>query len=248
MSRQMLRAYRPLELVQAATSSSSQSASSRLALRPLASGTLAAAASAPLSTRTLSTALFSPRSPLPSAVKRSASQRQAFGSFWPSLAPRRGYSSHQRQHQDDRSGPRPEEDSSAFDEPAPDKLPLTQRIKALTKKYGWWAVGVYSVLSLFDFGIAYGLVSYLGMARVQRLERSVKAWVKETTGWSWAEEKAVQDLKDVAKESEKEIRKQGYDSAFWAQVAIVSLFPPLPGPPPPHWTSWRLRADSHLLL
>lgn len=183
-------------------------------------------------TRTLSAGLFSPTSPLATPFGRLPA-REVLGSSWfsSSFSLRRGYSlqQHHRQRPDNRSSssrPEQEDPTSSSAEPAPDKLPLTQRIKALTKKYGWWAVGVYTVLSLFDFGIAFGLVSYLGMARVQRLERTVKHWVKERTGWSWAEEEAVQELQEVAKQGEKEIRKKGYDSSFWAQVAIVRVIPP----------------------
>lgn len=49
---------------------------------------------------------------------------------------------------------------------APEKLSLSQRIKKLSKEYGWTAVGVYFGLSLLDFPFCFLLVRTLGTDRI----------------------------------------------------------------------------------
>jgi len=235
-----------LPLSSPAGGSSSASSSSFVSLRPLTRRTLA------------STALFPHRPPSPALLSRQLGPLLTFpssrssSSAFSSSPLGRGYSQQPRQQPHDRSDPRPPHDADADADGHPHqhqhqhqqptaKVPLTQRVKALSKKYGWWAIGVYGALSVVDFALAFGLVSYLGMARVQRLEQAVKRWVAERTGWTWggeldspaagAEATVSGELKEVAREGEKELKKKGYDSAFWAQVAIVSLHPPPLSPP-----------------
>ncbi|KFY52442.1 hypothetical protein V496_08447 [Pseudogymnoascus sp. VKM F-4515 (FW-2607)] len=55
------------------------------------------------------------------------------------------------------------------------KAPLTlgQRMKKLSREYGWSALGVYLALSALDFPLCYLLVHWLGTDRVGRWEHAV---------------------------------------------------------------------------
>ncbi|KAJ7132887.1 hypothetical protein C8R43DRAFT_1073488 [Mycena crocata] len=49
-----------------------------------------------------------------------------------------------------------------------------ERLKHLFKSYGWYALGVYVVLSALDFGVAFGLINIIGAEYVERLSTSAK--------------------------------------------------------------------------
>ncbi|KAJ7713946.1 hypothetical protein DFH07DRAFT_383033 [Mycena maculata] len=54
-----------------------------------------------------------------------------------------------------------------------------QRLKYLFKSYGWYALGVYIVLSVLDFGVAFGLINIIGAEYVERLSTSAKEFAAE---------------------------------------------------------------------
>jgi len=54
---------------------------------------------------------------------------------------------------------------------------LSQRLKSLIKSYGWYALGVYFVLSVLDFGVAFVGVNLLGAEYVSHVTASVKSTV-----------------------------------------------------------------------
>ncbi|KAF9264242.1 hypothetical protein L218DRAFT_258193 [Marasmius fiardii PR-910] len=56
----------------------------------------------------------------------------------------------------------------------PSKQPLSQRLKHLIKSYGWYALGVYLVLSALDFGVAFASINLLGAQHVSEIASSVK--------------------------------------------------------------------------
>ncbi|KAJ6557182.1 hypothetical protein B0H10DRAFT_1846836 [Mycena sp. CBHHK59/15] len=64
--------------------------------------------------------------------------------------------------------------------PPPDSTSLPpdatryQRLKHLFKSYGWYALGVYIVLSVLDFGVAFGLINIIGAEYVSRVSASAK--------------------------------------------------------------------------
>ncbi|KAJ7287706.1 hypothetical protein C8J57DRAFT_1049191 [Mycena rebaudengoi] len=49
-----------------------------------------------------------------------------------------------------------------------------QRLKHLFKSYGWYALGVYLILSVLDFGVAFGMINIIGAEYVERLSASAK--------------------------------------------------------------------------
>jgi hypothetical protein len=60
--------------------------------------------------------------------------------------------------------------------PLPPNATLSQRLSHLIKSYGWYALGVYVVLSALDFTVAFAGINLLGAEQVA----SFAAYVKET--------------------------------------------------------------------
>ncbi|KAF8629171.1 hypothetical protein AX17_005756 [Amanita inopinata Kibby_2008] len=61
--------------------------------------------------------------------------------------------------------------------PLPPDASLSQRLKHLVKSYGWYALGVYLILSMLDFTVAFAGINLLGAEYVARIAASVKAAV-----------------------------------------------------------------------
>ncbi|KAH9942307.1 uncharacterized protein BXZ73DRAFT_40985, partial [Epithele typhae] len=53
---------------------------------------------------------------------------------------------------------------------------LSQRLKHLIKSYGWYALGVYIILSAVDFTVAFAAVNVLGAEHVSRVAADVKGY------------------------------------------------------------------------
>jgi len=60
----------------------------------------------------------------------------------------------------------------------PENASLSQRLKHLIKSYGWYALGVYTILTIFDFGVAFAGVHLLGAEYVSRVAASLKDYVE----------------------------------------------------------------------
>jgi N-terminal acetyltransferase 2 len=60
--------------------------------------------------------------------------------------------------------------------PEPDTT-LSQRLRKLIKLYGWYALGVYIVLSALDFGVAFAGINLLGAEQVSYLASLAKELV-----------------------------------------------------------------------
>ncbi|KAL0942536.1 peptide alpha-N-acetyltransferase [Colletotrichum truncatum] len=60
-----------------------------------------------------------------------------------------------------------------------ESLSLSQRLKKLSKEYGWSAVGVYFTLSILDFPFCFLLVRVVGTDRIGQLEHWVTSHVKK---------------------------------------------------------------------
>jgi hypothetical protein len=63
--------------------------------------------------------------------------------------------------------------------PPPQKAGLSQRLKHLIKAYGWYALGVYIILSTLDFGIAFVGINLLGAEYVSRIAAQAKGFVSD---------------------------------------------------------------------
>lgn len=62
----------------------------------------------------------------------------------------------------------------------PPNASLSQRLKHLIKSYGWYALGVYIVLSALDFGVAFVGVNLLGAEYVSQVAAGIKGIVADT--------------------------------------------------------------------
>ena len=63
------------------------------------------------------------------------------------------------------------------------KLPITQRLRILFKKYRWPALTIYLALSVIDFGIAFLAVRAFGTEKIASYEKIILQKVEDTTGW-----------------------------------------------------------------
>ena len=63
------------------------------------------------------------------------------------------------------------------------RLPITQRLKILFKKYRWPALAIYVGLSVLDFGLAFLAVRAFGTERIGRYEKIILKKVEDTVGW-----------------------------------------------------------------
>ncbi|KAI0371135.1 hypothetical protein BV20DRAFT_1043467 [Pilatotrama ljubarskyi] len=68
----------------------------------------------------------------------------------------------------------PEEPEPSYS--LPPNASLTQRLKHLIKSYGWYALGVYVILSTVDFTIAFAAVNVLGAEHVSKVAAEVKEY------------------------------------------------------------------------
>ena len=59
--------------------------------------------------------------------------------------------------------------------PGPDAS-LSARLKHLIKSYGWYALGVYAVLSVLDFSVAFAAINVVGAEHVARVATDVKEY------------------------------------------------------------------------
>ncbi|KAG6820887.1 hypothetical protein H0H93_010231 [Arthromyces matolae] len=66
------------------------------------------------------------------------------------------------------------DEASSTQHSLPSDATISQRLKHLIKSYGWYALGVYLVLSAIDFGVAFAGVNLLGAEYVSHVAFNVK--------------------------------------------------------------------------
>jgi N-terminal acetyltransferase 2 len=67
--------------------------------------------------------------------------------------------------------------NSPSQEPLPPNATLSQRLKHLVRAYGWYAIGVYAVVSIADFAVSFAAVNFLGAEYVSSVATAAKTWV-----------------------------------------------------------------------
>ncbi|EPE02206.1 peptide alpha-n-acetyltransferase [Ophiostoma piceae UAMH 11346] len=91
-------------------------------------------------------------------------------------------------------------------ESANEYLSLSQRLKKLSREYGWAAVGIYLGLSALDFPFCFLLVRWLGTDRIAAAEHfvvsHVKAVIPDSVKEYWTSYR--KELKDVQRDSGNE--------------------------------------------
>jgi len=95
-------------------------------------------------------------------------------------------------------------------------LSISQRLKQLSKEYGWAALGVYLGLSLLDFPVCFLAVRLLGTERIGHYEEAVKSafWSVVRVALPEAGKKSPEEI--AANEAEKAAKataREGYMDA-----------------------------------
>jgi len=110
--------------------------------------------------------------------------------------------------------------------PEPEPTSAYARFKVLAKKYGWYAFGMYWILSTIDFTLSYAVVHSVGAERIEPLLASS---LRQFRLWRHGEEETKQleqeDIKrraEVKKETEGKGGKGYWGSRMmWAEIAIA---------------------------
>ena len=66
-----------------------------------------------------------------------------------------------------------------------EKASLSERLKKLSREYGWAALGVYLALSALDFPFCFAAVRLLGVERIGHYEHVVVGYVKDKFKAIW---------------------------------------------------------------
>ncbi|WWC64971.1 uncharacterized protein I303_107585 [Kwoniella dejecticola CBS 10117] len=108
------------------------------------------------------------------------------------------------------------------------KLSVTQRLKILFKKYGWYALGIYTFLSTIDCSLTFLAVHALGAERIKPLFDGVIHFYRvRRYGDEEAENLRIEDENQRIKELEeansnaKEEKAQWFSKTFWAELALA---------------------------
>ncbi|GFZ51255.1 hypothetical protein JCM24511_09013 [Saitozyma sp. JCM 24511] len=137
-----------------------------------------------------------------------------------------------------RSGSNSSHSSQSPPEPEPEAKSAYARFKALSKKYGWWALGMYTALSSVDFSLTFLTVHAVGAERIEpafyaALHRYHVIRYGEEEAVRIEEESRVEKAEQQAREeeemrglTEEERRRKknggGWGSrTFWAEVALA---------------------------
>jgi hypothetical protein len=87
-----------------------------------------------------------------------------------------------------------------------ENLSLGQRMKKLSREYGWSAVGVYFALSAADFPFCYLLVRWVGVETIGHWEHEIVTWFKNLVSWP-VSETAGAEVKDGAVHAVEKVEK-----------------------------------------
>ncbi|KAF1811128.1 hypothetical protein P152DRAFT_374950, partial [Eremomyces bilateralis CBS 781.70] len=118
----------------------------------------------------------------------------------------------------------------------PQPQTISQKLKALSREYGYSAVGVYLALSALDFPFCYLAVRWLGTDRIGRWEHKILGgfwWMVGMVAPGMAERRAERvtvgadgvggdgDGMEGGMDMEKEIGGRKTEGAIWTQLALA---------------------------
>lgn len=70
---------------------------------------------------------------------------------------------------------------AAFNDEDPDQPPpkatIRERLRFLTRRYGWWALGVYLAASTLDFSLTFLAIHLMGADHIRELENKVRSYL-----------------------------------------------------------------------
>lgn len=85
-------------------------------------------------------------------------------------------------------------------------LTLSQRLKKLSREYGWSAVGVYLLLSVLDFPFCFLAVRLVGVDKIGHWEHVILSYIRAMVKWPVSgNEQEAWPLKEAEKDEEKRV-------------------------------------------
>lgn len=121
--------------------------------------------STPLSIAHYATSAFANAKPLNHSDSTSTSAAQAV-----SQPQSKGQQNNKNENKSEDEGEQPDPD-----EP-PKKASIRERLRFLTRRYGWWALGVYLLASSVDFSLVFLAIHLLGADHIRELENGVRKY------------------------------------------------------------------------
>ncbi|XHG00505.1 hypothetical protein AWENTII_003951 [Aspergillus wentii] len=115
--------------------------------------------------------------------------------------------------------------SSKPDGPEPSSL--SQRLKKLSREYGWSALGVYLLLSALDFPFCFAAVRLLGVERIGHYEHMLVESAKEAVEAVWSRKQDEQsesqntDVKDRDVTAQENKKANSEEASLWTQVVLA---------------------------
>ncbi len=79
----------------------------------------------------------------------------------------------------------------------PPKATLKERLRFLSRRYGWWALGVYLLMSLVDFSLVLVAIHFLGAEHIRSIEGKVRDMFGMGKRSKKEEEHTGQGLKEI---------------------------------------------------
>ncbi|KAJ5179665.1 hypothetical protein N7492_002875 [Penicillium capsulatum] len=101
---------------------------------------------------------------------------------------------------------------------------LSQRLRKLSREYGWATLGVYLALSALDFPFCFAAVRLLGVERIGHLEHVVIESVKDTfkSVWPQRASKPASENEEVGQGSLVRAEERNQEEAsIWTQLALA---------------------------
>ncbi|PWN36778.1 uncharacterized protein FA14DRAFT_118180 [Meira miltonrushii] len=120
--------------------------------------------SAPLSIAHYATSAFANAKPLNHSDSTSTSAQAV------SQPQSKGQQNNSNESKSENEGEQPDPD-----EP-PKKATIRERLRFLTRRYGWWALGVYLLASTVDFSLVFLAIHLLGADHIRELEDGVRKY------------------------------------------------------------------------
>lgn len=129
---------------------------------------------------------------------------------------------HQHQSEGSSSG-----SSSSSPPPPPESEPeptsAYARFKALSKKYGWWGLGVYALLSPLDFSLCLFVIHSLGAERIEPLfDAALRQYRLIVHGQERTTELEAEDVqkKEEARIEDEKIKAEGKKKSGWGSKTL----------------------------
>lgn len=97
----------------------------------------------------------------------------------------------------------------------PPNASLSQKLKHLIKAYGWYALGMYIILSVLDFSVAFAGINIIGAEHVSRVTSAVKEYVSGFIH-SRPPEPGREEMESMSSHA-----RSGGQEGFWAMLLLA---------------------------